>query len=207
MEEAMPTQGPALGRAVMPFVRGRRVLALGLIAVVPLLVLAACGGEDAPSAEAPTSVGGAESAEAAPDAGGDTGDGGDIDLCAVLTLDDVSEATGVEVTGSTSAFNSGIYSCNYNTADGPVAGNTLATPEAGIDPAQMFDANNSADGAEEVPDMGDGAVMTGDDNFPILMVLVGDNLYSVSVLAGNLDSEGKRQATIDLARLSVDRLP
>lgn len=52
-----------------------------------------------------------------------------------------------------------------------------------------------------------GAVLTGDESFPILMVMVNGNLYSLSVLAENLDGPGKREATIELARQSVDRLP
>lgn len=96
----------------------------------------------------------------------------------------------------------------YNTADGtPVAGNTYTSGNAAIDPSQMFEANVVGEGAEEISGIGDRAVLVGDENFPILMALKGGALYSISVLADNLDGEGKRQVTIDLARVSVDRLP
>lgn len=184
-----------------------------VLAFVVVLVLASCGGgtaatsDDAGDASAAASIG---AASAAPDAGdGDDGNasGGDVDLCAVLTLEEVSEAAGVEVTEATSASVAEVSSCNFNTADGlPVAGNTYTRGNEALDPEQMFEAN-LGDVGEEIPGLGDRAVLTGDENFPIVMVLKGGALYSISVLADNLDAEGKRQASIDLARLSVDRLP
>lgn len=144
-------------------------------------------------------------ASAGPDEGG--GDATGYNLCDAISVEEVSQIAGVAVAESTSADSGGVLSCNYISADGAVAGTTLATAASGVDPVQLFDANRGAEGAVEVPGLGDGAVMTGDEDFPILMVKANGNLYSLSVLADNLDGPGKREATIELARRSVDRLP
>lgn len=177
-----------------------------------IVALAACsspaappadeGGQPTPASETDAG-GGGDTGDT--DGGGDGGDASGYDLCEAITEEEVSEVTGTEVTESTSADMEGVLSCNYNAADGPVAGTTLTTSASGVDPQQMFDANRAE--FEEVPGLGDGAVMAGDENFPILMVLVDGNLYSLSVLAENLDGQAKQEATIELARLSLDRLP
>jgi hypothetical protein len=177
------------------------------IAVFTLLALVACGGA--------ATGGGADTGtdtDAGTDAGGDTGTntggGTGVDLCAVLTLDEVSEATGADVTDTLDGSSGNVSSCNYNTSDdGAVAGHTYLTAGGGIDPGQMIDANLEGDFAEEIDGLGDRAVLVGDESFPILMVLKNNGLYSISVLADNLDAEGKRQASIDLARIALDRLP
>lgn len=179
----------------------------GLAAAVALLllVLAACGGGGATGGGAQD--GGSESAAAGGGGDGGGSDGG-VDLCAVLTLEEVSAAAGVEVVEGQGVSSNEVSSCNWNTADGtPVAGNTYTRGNEALDPEQMLDANLSGDGAEEIPGLGDRAVIVGDETFPIVMVLKNGALYSLSVLADNLDGEGKRQASIDLARASVDRLP
>ena len=179
------------------------------ITAVALLALVACGGAATSNAGGD---GGSDATEA-PDAGGDGGNGGGagegFDLCATLTLDEVSDAAGVEATDTTGVnLTQGQASCNYNSADGaPIAGHTYTTELSGVDPSEMFDANFMGEGAEEVSGVGDRAVMVGDDNFPLLWVLKGDNLYALSVLAPNLDGAGKREATIELAKIAVGRLP
>ena len=174
-----------------------------------LLALVACGGAASSSsaAQGGSSTAGSAATGAPPDqGGGDTG--GDFDLCTALTLDEVSAEAGVEVTESSSANSSGVASCNYLTADGsPVAGNTLSTSSAAIDAVQMFEANLAGEGAEQISGIGDRAVMVGSDSFPILWVLKGDTLFAMSVLAEDLDAAGKRDATTELARLAVGRLP
>jgi hypothetical protein len=175
-----------------------------------LVALAACASPASAPADPTDADDGGAATEAPETDGGDGGDGGDVsgyDLCDAISEEEVSEITGAEVTDSTSASSSGVLSCNYNSATTAVAGTTLTTPETGLDPQDFFDANREGEGVEEVPDLGDAAVMTGDDDFPILMVMVNGNLYNLSVLADNLDGPGKREATIELARLSVDRLP
>jgi hypothetical protein len=177
-----------------------RRLPLALTAVA-LLALVACGG-------AGTDGGGGESAAA--EAGGGGGGGGEgFDLCATLTLDEVSDAAGVEATEAQGVnLTQGQASCNYNSADGgAVAGHTYTTAAVGFSPSQMFEGNLEMAGAEEIDGVGDRAVLVGDDNFPILWVLKNDALYAMSVLAQNLDGDGKREATIELARKAVDRLP
>ena len=183
-----------------------RRLPVGITAL-SLLILVACGGASTPATDGAGGDDGSD-ATAAPDAGG--GGGGDgLDLCATLTLDEVSDAAGVEATDAVGAnLGDGQASCNYNSADGlAIAGHTYTTAVAGIDPSQMFDVNLEAVGAEEVDGVGDRAVMVGDDNVPILWVLKGDSLYAMSVLAQNLDGAGKREASIELARIAVERLP
>lgn len=187
-----------------------RKLGLSLGLIIAIIALAACSSPAAAPTDAPDD--GDDTATTAPetdagDGGGDGADASGYDLCDAASEDEVSQIAGVEVVGSTSASTGGILSCNYNAADGGVAGMTLATSDSGVDPQQMFDANLQGEGVEEIPDLGDGAVLTGDENFPILMVMVSGNLSSFTVLAENLDGPGKRDATIELARLSVDRLP
>lgn len=181
-------------------------------ALLGVLMLAGCGSSapattqdtDAPTRTDAPATTTETSAPATGDGGGEVA--GNVDLCAVLTLAEVSAAAGVEAVGATSANAMEVSSCNYNAADGkPVAGNTYTRGNEAIDPTQMLEAN--AGEGEEIPDLGDRAVLVGDDDFPILMVLKGGALYSISVLADGLDAAGKRQATIDLARLSLDRLP
>lgn len=177
------------------------------ITAISLLVLVACGGASTPATDGAAGDGESD-ATAAPDTG-DGGGGDGFDLCATLTLDEVSDAAGVEATDTTGVnLTQGQASCNYNGEDGlAIAGHTYTTALSGIDPSQMFDANLEGAGAEEIDGVGDQAVMVGDDSFPILWVLKGDSLYAMSVLASNLDAAGKREATIELARIAVGRLP
>lgn len=172
------------------------------ISAIALLLLVACGGASTPA----TDGGAAADGDAETDNTNTNTGGGSIDLCAVLSLDEVSDATGVEVTDTLDGSSGEVSSCNYNTSDSmPVAGHTYLRGGGAIDPRQMIDAQ--VEGAEEISGIGERAVLVGDDNFPILMVLKNNGLYSLSVLADNLDAEGKREATIELARKAVDRLP
>jgi hypothetical protein len=178
-----------------------------VVAAVALLTLAACGGAGTDGGGA---GGGESDAAEAPDAGGGGGGAGDgFDLCATLTLDEVSDAAGVEATDQTGVnLTQGQASCNYNGEDGvAIAGHTYTTTDSGIDPSQMFEGNLDIEGAEEIDGIGDRAVLAGSEDFPILWVIKGDSLYAMSVLADNLDAAGKREATIELARIAVGRLP
>ncbi|MGZ8482013.1 MAG: DUF3558 family protein [Candidatus Limnocylindria bacterium] len=186
-----------------------------VITVATLLLLVACGGAATDTGN-DGGGGGTDATEApdteAPDTGGDGGDGGTgdgFDLCATLSLDEVSDAAGVEATEQTGVnLTQGQASCNYNGEGGSaIAGHTYTTGLSGIDPSAMFDANFQAAGAEEIDGIGDSAVLVGDDNFPMLWVLKGDGLYAITVLASDLDGQGKRDAMIELARKAVDRLP
>jgi hypothetical protein len=183
-----------------------KALKLGLPLAL-IMAMTACSAPAAAPTDAPDDGNDPTASAPGSEDGGDGADASGYDLCDAISEDEVSATTGADVTESTSADLGGVLSCNYNTSDGAVAGTTLATSASGIDPRTMFDANQGAEGTEEIPDLGDGAVLTGDEDFPILMVMVNGNLYSLSVLAENLDGPGKREATIELARLSVDRLP
>lgn len=178
------------------------------LTAVALLVLVACGG--AATTGGADGDGGSD-ATAAPDTDGGNGGGAGegFDLCATLTLDEVSDAAGVEATDTLGGnLTQGQASCNYNDADGlAIAGHTYTTALSGIDPLQMFDASLEDAGAEEIDGVGERAVLVGSDDFPILWVVKNDALYAMSVLASNLDAAGKREATIELARKAVDRLP
>jgi hypothetical protein len=182
------------------------------------LSLAACGGggttTEQPQASnasgddgtGPSSAPVSAAATATDGDGGESAGGTGGDLCSVLSNDEVAEITGVEVTTATAADLQGVLSCNYNGPDGvAVAGITLATSAAGVSVGDLFEANAAE--AEPVSGIGDRAVIAGDEDFPILMVLVGDRLYSLSVIADELDGAAKRSATEELARQSVDRLP
>lgn len=185
-----------------PFRIGRLRLPMTVLA---LLALVACGGTASSSAAA---QGGSDATATPAPAGGGGSTGGDFDLCTALSLDEVSAAAGVEVTDTSTASSAGVSSCNYLTADGsPVVGNTLTTSNAVINAVEMFEANLGAEGAEQISGVGDRAVMVGSDTFPILWVLKGDKLLAMSVLAEELDAAGKRDATTELAKLAVDRLP
>ena len=177
------------------------------ITAVALLTLVACGGAATDSGN--DGGDGGSDATAAPDTGNDGGTGDGVDLCATLTLDEVSDAAGVEATDTVGGnLGTGQASCNYNDADGlAIAGHTYTTALSGVDPLQMFDANLEAAGAEEIDGIGERAVLVGSDDFPILWAVKNDALYAMSVLASNLDAAGKREATIELARKAVDRLP
>lgn len=170
------------------------------------IAVAACGGGTAPTDDTAEPTDDAvQTPTAAP--AGDGGGDGDVDLCALVTLEEISEITGVEVTDAQGANTGGVASCNWMTADGgPAAGTTWTRGNDAIDPDAMLDANAGAEGTEEISGIGERAVMTGDDNFPILLVLKGGALYSVSVLSGEAGA-GNRDATIELARQTVDDLP
>ena len=162
-----------------------RILVFGL-----LLVLAACGGS-------------------APASNGDDGDGGDDappagtqpGECELLTLDEVSAATGVEVTGTIGTNQGGQAACNYNDADGiPVATYIVMTSAAGVAPQTGYDS--ITDGTEPVSGIGDQAKW---HELGTLYVLEGGNLFIVTIITPDLDIQEKRDVSIDLARMVIDR--
>lgn len=174
-----------------------------------LVLLAACStgggqaGEDPDAGDAAITT----PAPAASAGGGEDTESGDFDLCAVLTLEEINAATGAQATATDGvSLGAGQYSCNYNGDDQvAVAGHTFTTTESGVSPVQMFDAN-AVEGVR-VSGVGDDAVMVGDDDFPMLWALVDGDLYALTVIADNLDGDGKRRAIEELARIAVGRLP
>jgi Protein of unknown function (DUF3558) len=164
-----------------------RVLVLGL-----LLVLAACGGS------APATGGGDPDGgdEAQPDAPAGTQPG----ECELLSLDEVSAATGAEVTGSIGSNQGGQAACNYNDADGiPVATYVVMTSAPEVAQAG-YDA--ITDGTEPVSGIGDQAKW---HELGTLYVLEDGDLFIVSVITPELDIQEKRDVSIDLARMVIDR--
>lgn len=165
------------------------VLVFGL-----LLVLAACGASASATDDADSDGGdGDATADAAPD----TQQG----ECELLTLDEVSAATGLEATGSIGANQAGQAACNYNDSDGfPVATYVIMTSDAGIAPQAGFDA--VTEGTESVSGIGDQAKW---HELGTLYVLDDGDLFIVSVLTPDLDTQQKKDASIDLARMVIDR--
>lgn len=164
-----------------------------------LLLLAACGGGTTPSTAADgggtdaTPAATEAGTEAAPDAGG-----GECDL---WTLDEVTAATGVEMTQSLGTEQQGMSSCNYADAGG-TSGATyvVITSETGTSPSASYDA--VSEGTEPVSGIGDQAKW---HELGTLYVMSGGNLYIVTLVGSELDDQQKKDASIDLARILIDR--
>ena len=166
-----------------------RILVFGL-----LLVLAACGAS-APATNGADGDGGDDAPPADAPAGTEPGE------CELLSLDEVSAATGVEVTGTIGANQAGQAACNYNDADGfPVVTYIVMTSDAGVAPQTGYDS--ITDGTEPVSGIGDQAKW---HELGTLYVLEGGDLFILSMLSPDLDIQVKKDASIDLARMLIDR--
>jgi hypothetical protein len=184
-----------------------------LLLMLPLL-LAACGGSastagtpTSPPATTPTQ--GEGSGDPQPTSQGTPGgEGTGGGLCAALTLDEVTAAAGVTATAAMGSSLQGQTSCNYNAADGtPVARHVYTTTESVLVPSALFDG--LAANGEAVSGVGDRAVWVGVEGTELgsLYVMVGDNMYNVSVMTSDPASlDRSKSASIDLARLAVPRL-
>jgi hypothetical protein len=165
-----------------------------------LLLLVACGGTST------TEPAGNAASDGAPasDGGGDSGQGsGGQGGCDLLSLSEVSDVVGAEATATLGSDElQGQSACNYNDADGiPIAAFAVTTSDSPISPSAGFDA--VSEGAEPVSGLGDRAQWRPEGT---LYVLSGDSLVAMSVFSAELDSEGKKQAAIDLVELILDRL-
>lgn len=160
-----------------------------------LLLLAACGGGTTPSTAA--DGGGTDATPAATEAGTEAGGG----ECDVWTLDEVTAATGVEMTQSLGTEQQGMSSCNYADAGG-TSGATyvVITSETGTSPSASYDA--VSEGTEPVSGIGDQAKW---HELGTLYVMSGGNLYIVTLVGSELDDQQKKDASIDLARILIDR--
>jgi hypothetical protein len=191
--------------------------------LLPLL-LAACGGASTatnPAATAPaggdtngpaatTPVGGEPTALPPSPDGGNTGGGTASAMCDALTLAEVSDAAGVEVTTTLSTEpGDGSHACTWSGADNtPIAAHTLITPESPIPPQTAFDSFTA--GGEAISGMGDRAVWAtlGETEFGQLYVMVGANLYTIASMASDPDTaEHRKTGSIELAKLAIPRLP
>ena len=165
-----------------------RMLVLGL-----LLVLAACG------ASAPAT--GGDDVDGGDDAPADVPAGTQPGECELLTLDEVSAATGLEVVGTIGTNQAGQAACNYNDADDfPVATYIVMTSDAGVAPQTGYDS--ITDGTEPVSGIGDQAKW---HELGTLYVLDGGDLFILSILTPDLDMEQKKDAAMDLVRMVIDR--
>ena len=131
-------------------------------------------------------------------------------MCDVLTLADVKTATGVDAGQATETDAiAGQFSCAYTASDGtPVAEDTLITPASPISPTQTYEG--FAAGAETVPGIGDRAIwaaLPGTDAGS-LYAMVGDSLFTLSVLTTAPDTAEERKAvTLELGQVAASRLP
>ena len=140
--------------------------------------------------------GGNETVPGSPAGRGDGGDGGTVDVCELLTAEEVEAAVGVEPTTVEGDETGG---CVYSGADGSLLVLTSYTPTG----ASAIDALADGDDAEDAPGFGDRAVWSSD----ILFIGRGDALFQIFADENGPASGDDRAATEELARLALDRLP
>jgi len=189
---------------------------LGLIAVVPLLVLAACGGADAPATDsAPTSAatdGGGDVEATAPPAGGgngSTGGGSGEEFC-LNTIEEVSAALEVDVTDAAGFENPGSGGgCVYSDAEQRTVYliGVVDNEQAGA----AFEGYRQLEGAEEISGIGDTALYAPLNEIPGVAFTKGGVTYNVFGPAMILelpisdDPAAIRSAIEELARQAADR--
>lgn len=202
------------------FFSHKRLLLAIAAAFTALLLVTACGGDDdddvtgddGPSASQSEDAGdnGGDDTDAPADSGdpgdGDGGnsggdDGDAIDVCALLTDDEIAEATGIAATAEDTSF-APFYNCIWsdeelNTVNLSVSDNSDGTGET------LFEINN--DNAEVIDDLGDRAQFLG-GILPLLEVITDDYYLSISVSQFGEDEAIVRDQAIELARLALDRL-
>lgn len=178
--------------------------AVAFAALFGVLTLAGCGAS-APTSTADSDTTTQTDAPAAPvettAPAGDGGDGSATGECDLWTLDEVSGATGVEITETSGTDQQGQFSCIYSDLDATGAATyVVMTSEAGIAPSAGYDA--VSEGTEPVSGIGDQAKW---HEAGTLYVMSGGNLYIVTLLGSELDDQQKQDASIDLARIAIDR--
>lgn len=206
----MSAQGRGRRHDATPIARRTGMPTLGLIAVVPLLFLAACGASGAPTGGAPASVadggGGVEATAPPTDEGGDDGvtAGGSGEEFCLNTIEEVSAALEVEVTDRASFENPGSGGgCSYTDADGgPVYAISVVI---GDQAAAAFDAYRQLEGAEEISGIGDAAVYSPINEIPGVAFSKGGATYGVVGSARSDDPAALRSAVEELARQAADR--
>jgi len=196
------------------------VTSVKLRAVLLPLLLAACsnggsGGPQPTSGVAPTALGANSGASAAPGASSgpgttSTAGGATIRACDLITVAELQAATGVAsiIATETDAI-AGQFSCGYAAADGtPVAEDTVITPASPISPSKTYDAFGP--GAETLPGIGDRAIWAALPGTDVgsLYTMVGDNLFTLSVLTTTPDTPAQRKTVmLDLGKVAASRLP
>ena len=187
-----------------------------LRAVLLPLLLAACsnggsGGPQPTSGGAPTALATAGGAVGSTVPGSTSStDGATVKACDLITVAELQAATGVAsiIATETDAI-AGQFSCGYAAADGtPVAEDTVITPASPISPSKTYDAFGP--GAETLPGIGDRAIWAALPGTDVgsLYTMVGDNLFTLSVLTTTPDTPAQRKTVmLDLGKVAASRLP
>lgn len=162
-------------------------------------------GDDAGEGEAPpVDVGGEPT-----DAGGDDDDGGGSegddgpDVCALLTEEEIQDATGAAFPAGTNSDFPPFYSCAWMNDNLDSVDVSLISRDEGAD--ALFDLNPGVD-TEDVDGLGDRAHWL-KGALPMLEVLDGDWYVSIDINISDFDEEQQKQASIQLAEAVLDRLP
>lgn len=206
------------GYAMATWLSKRLVILLTMVALAAL-VLAACGGGDDDDDDGGDDTG--PTATEADDSGDDGGDDdsgddddggdddsgddddggsdGDVDVCSLLSDDEVSAVLGSAPEGEAANFDP-FFDCSWITEDFNSINLSVAVGPGG---ESLFEFNN--DDAEEIDGLGDRAqYLSG--ILGVLEVLEGDYYISVSVTGSDLDEDERRDASIELADHALGRL-
>jgi hypothetical protein len=118
-----------------------------------------------------------------------------------LTLDEVTAATGVDAVDTLGTDLTGQSACLYNDADAfPVVSLSVMSSDGAVAPAVGYDA--VSEGSEPVSGIGDQARW---HQLGTLYVMAGGDLFIVSVMTSEADLQQKKDASIHLARIAIDR--
>jgi hypothetical protein len=203
-------------------VRSNRSLGVILLGTV-ILVLGACGGEDgdgsngddgggSPAAGAtgsPEATSSADGAATATEAGTsasspDGGAAGAIDMCALLSQEEVSAVIGQEAGAPAADDMSPFYGCRYESED--------VTPIVSVGVFAWDDESQAessfsfgADQYEEVPGLGDAAYRS--QPIDEVTVLHGRYEISVGLYFVSEDDDEEFEMGVELAQMVLERLP
>lgn len=202
---------------------GRMPIVILSALIGALMLLAACGsgdddedgdgggdatlteaaGDDGGEDETPPVDGGGEPTNAG--GGNDDGDSGDWpNICALLTEDEIAEATGVTFGFGDNQDFSPFYGCGWvNEEFDSVTVSVTSRDEGGGE--ALFDIDLGAE-KEDVDGLGDRAQWV-KGALPLLEVLDGDWYVSIEVSVSDFDEAQKKEASIQLAEAVLGRLP
>jgi len=182
------------------------VLALTLTAV---LGLSACGGDDSSMAGSSSGTGDSSTADAA---GGGQGATPSVDLCSLLTQDQVAAAMGKPVgpgTLSTEAAGYDVCSWSADSSQGVDGTNLIATTQTIFDGTLKGAAEAEAMGVviEPVEGLGEAAYFQIDgETEPMLFFAQDGNYLFLTVNNENFNQQQAKDAELQLARQAVANL-
>lgn len=190
---------------------GRLALVLPL-ALIGAVLWTACGGDDdddsgggADTASTARPGDGGSDATATSDSGGGSSNGGDLDVCGLVTQAQAAEILG-EPVGEPEPGSAGPFTyCSYM-ASAEMSFSSIQVGYFEMEFGEREFATMSrqlTDDPEEIDDLGDEAVWDGAQ----VLVRIGDRVYSA--IASDPDLGGPltaREASIDLARLALANL-